>query len=148
MRGFLVSITVFTGLFVIAACSYVSEYEKGVYNYEPIYCYKSIGNVQCYKTPNHRDEKRLVNYYGPAPSRYDVPAEPKMTEMAPPPSINYYIADQEPIPEPSPPKAKTLPWLGRKHAASPDKPDVSMDKNDVAPASVAPASVVPDQVAD
>ncbi len=102
----------------MAACGYVSEYEKGVYNYEPVYCYRSIGKVQCYDTPNQRDEKRLVNYYGPAPSRYAQPVEPEMTEMAPPPPINYFVVDKEPIPQPDPPKAGTLPWLERKPVAS------------------------------
>lgn len=50
---------------LVGACGYLSEYEKAVYDVEPVYCYQSIGQsvsgVECYKTPKHRDERRLVN---------------------------------------------------------------------------------------
>ena len=52
----------------VGACGYVSEYEKAVYDLEPTYCYKSIGKVACYREPFHRDERRLVNYFGPIPA--------------------------------------------------------------------------------
>ncbi len=102
-------------LVLLGACSYTSDYEKGVFNYEPVYCYQSIGEVQCYKTPNHPDEKRLVNYYGPAPSRYDKPDAPSRPKLAPPPPIDYFVIDAEPIPEPKQVKASSkLPWADRK----------------------------------
>jgi hypothetical protein len=77
------------GLFLVGACtSYESEYERGVYAYEPIYCYRSLADVSCTRTPNGRDERRLVNYYGPAPSKYDRPKPPRMSPLAPPPPAN------------------------------------------------------------
>lgn len=79
---------------LLGACGYVSEYERAVSDYQPVYCYQTIGEVQCFETPNHRDSRRMVNYYGPAPSRYDNPA--------PPPAIDFYLKDPEPIPEPVP----------------------------------------------
>ena len=55
---------------LLGACGgYVSAYEKGVHDYEPVYCYQYLGAVQCFDEPRHRDDERLVNYYGPAPSR-------------------------------------------------------------------------------
>ncbi len=53
---------------LLGACGYVSEYEKTVFDYQPVYCYQTIGEVQCFETPNHRDSRRMVNYYGPAPA--------------------------------------------------------------------------------
>ena len=101
---------------ILSACSYVSEYEKGVYDYEPVYCYQSIGAIQCFDAPRFRDEKRLVNYYGPAPERYDRPDPPPEPNLAPPPGVNYYVRDPEPIPRPSPTAAgpEELPWLNAK----------------------------------
>ena len=105
----------------LSACGYVSKYEEGVYDYEPVYCYQSIGAVQCFDAPRFRDEKRLVNYYGPAPERYDRPDSAPEPDLAPPPAVNFYVRDPEPIPEPSPTSAgpEDLPWL---NAAAPAAP--------------------------
>jgi len=96
----------------LGACGYVNSYEEAVYDWEPIYCYKSIGGVECYREPFHRDERRLVNYFGPHPSRYDKPEPPEPAPIAAPPRINYWVKDPEPIPRP---KATgnviSLPWL-------------------------------------
>ena len=95
---------------LLGACSYVSEYEKAVYDYEPTYCYKSLAGVQCYKTPNHRDERRLVNYFGPHPSRYERPAPPAPPRLSPPPPVDFYVRDAEPVPSPAVPmKTVSLP---------------------------------------
>ena len=97
---------------VLGACGYVSEYEKAVYDWEPTYCYKSIGKVVCYKEPYHRDEKRLVNYFGPDPSRYDKPEPSERAPHAPPQMVNYWVKDAEPIPWPAPTgQLAKLPWL-------------------------------------
>ncbi|MDA1088687.1 MAG: hypothetical protein O3A85_00010 [Proteobacteria bacterium] len=97
---------------VLGACGYVSEYEKAVYDMEPTYCYKSIGNVACYNKPFHRDEMRLVNYFGPDPSRYDKPEPPGAAPHAPPKMVNYWVKDAEPIPRPAANGQLTnLPWL-------------------------------------
>lgn len=97
----------------LGACGYASEYEKAVYDYEPVYCYRSIGRVQCFETPYHRDSNRLVNYYGPAPSRYDPPGRPPSPKLTPPPPIDYFVLDPEPIPRPAPRgDIADRPWLG------------------------------------
>ena len=99
MRKYLVPTFVCLAL---GACGYVSEYEKGVYDYEPVYCYQSLGGVQCFDTPNHRDQRRMVNYYGPAPSRYDKPAPRPTPQFFAPPPVDFFVRDPEPIPEPVP----------------------------------------------
>ncbi len=97
---------------LLGACGYVSKYEKAVYDWEPTYCYKSIGTVACYKEPYHRDEKRLVNYFGPDPSRYDKPEAAEPTPHDPPKMVNYWVKDPEPIPRPAPSgNIANLPWL-------------------------------------
>ncbi len=96
---------------LVGACGYVSAYEEAVYDSEPVYCYQSIGRsvsgVECYKTPKHRDERRLVNYYGPDPSRYDRPEAPPPAILSPPPAVDFFVRDPEPIPTPAPPRART-----------------------------------------
>ena len=117
---------------ILSACGYVSEYEEGVYDYESVYCYQSIGAIQCFDAPRFRDEKRLVNYYGPAPERYDRLNPPPEPDLAPPPGVNFFVRDPEPVPRPSPTAAgpQDLPWL---NAGAPTAP--------TAPASV-PAFIV------
>ena len=96
---------------LLGACGYVSEYEKAVYDWEPVYCYKSLAGVQCHDTPNHRDERRLVNYFGPDPSRYDRPKALPEPQLSAPPPIDFYVRDPEPVPEPAPRlQACDLPW--------------------------------------
>ncbi|MBK8175636.1 MAG: hypothetical protein IPK66_10350 [Rhodospirillales bacterium] len=59
---------------VLGACaSDETVYEKGVADYEPIYCYQTIGSVDCHRRPKPRDAARLVNHYGPPPRAYDPP---------------------------------------------------------------------------
>ena len=53
----------------LSACVHKSAYEAAVEDEEPRYCYKSLAGLTCYEKPNHRDEKRLVNYFGSAPMR-------------------------------------------------------------------------------
>lgn len=74
-------------LLSIAACTpYESAYERSVYDYEPIYCYGTIGNVDCRREPDRRDAARLVNYYGPAPGKYAPRPPPKQSNQRPPPA--------------------------------------------------------------
>lgn len=54
----------------LGACSDLTAYERGVADYEPIYCYSTIANVDCYLTPIGTDLRRLVNFYGPPPRAY------------------------------------------------------------------------------
>jgi hypothetical protein len=65
--------------------SYESAYEEAVYDEEPIYCYRSLGAVDCYRKPDRRSDSRLVNYYGPAPGRTPPPKlQPAAALQAPP----------------------------------------------------------------
>ncbi len=104
---------------LLAACSNMTQYERQVQDWEPVYCYKSIGAVQCYKEPKHSDSRRLVNFYGPAPSQYDKPDEPEYSSTKPPKMIDYWTKDAEPIPQAAPPKTHT-PTPGPDKAMAPD----------------------------
>lgn len=73
----------------------------------PLYCYQALVGIDCYKTPNHRDERRLVSYVGPAPETYPVPAPPLEAQLYAPEMISYFVKDPEPIPT-SPPKARAV----------------------------------------
>ncbi len=89
------------GLTLLTACGYVDKYEEAVYDLEPRYCYQQLGSVQCFNEPVHRDAARLVNYYGPHPSRFDTPSPPDRLEPAPPRPVAFYVKDKEPIPDDS-----------------------------------------------
>ncbi len=105
----------------VASCGYVDAYEEAVHDMEPAYCYQTIGGVTCFRTPYHRDGARLVNYFGPHPSRYDPPDPPELAPLRAPPEVNYWVKDAEPIPRPAPTAARQgeLPWLGRPLAPTP-----------------------------
>jgi len=109
---------------LLSACTNMTQYEQQVEDWEPIYCYKSIGAVQCYKEPKHSDSRRLVNFYGPPPSSYEAPEAPDYAAAKPPKMIDYWVTDPEPIPQASPPRK-------RQQAASPAP----------APLQVAPAKM-------
>jgi len=96
----------------LSACAQKSAYEVGVEEFEPRYCYKSIGGVSCYETPYHRDERRMVNYYGPAPVRYDRPEPAPDPVRSAPEQIDYWVKDPEPVPRISPKgNLADRPWL-------------------------------------
>jgi hypothetical protein len=107
---------------LVAGCGgYESRYEAGVHDYEPVYCYRNLGDISCYDTPEHRDERQLVNYYGPAPGRYDRPEPPPKPRLDPPPVANYYVRDAEPIPRPAPHgPLDDRPWLGSDFQPTPE----------------------------
>lgn len=86
-------------LVILGACtSYESAYERTVYDYEPTYCYQTLAAVSCYRQPQPRDARRLVNYYGPAPSKYPQPEPADERELSPPPKSSRYAIDPEPDP--------------------------------------------------
>lgn len=89
---------------LLGACSDMSRYEQQVEDLEPVYCYKSIGSVQCYKQPKHSDSRRLVNFYGPAPRTYDKPDTPDYAAPKAPKMIDYWVKDPEPVPQAAPPR--------------------------------------------
>ena len=85
----------------LGGCGYVDAYEEAVYDHEPVYCYKSLAAVQCFKEPQHTDKQRLVNYYGPDPSRADEPDPVEVPELqAPTEEIGKWVKDPEPVPQP------------------------------------------------
>jgi len=95
------------------ACAQKSAYEAAVEDYEPTYCYKSLAGVSCYKKPYFRDERRLVNYFGPAPERYGRPAPPPEQKLFAPKASNYWVKDPEPIPRAAPQgDLADRPWIG------------------------------------
>ena len=98
---------------LLGACSNINIFEEAVRDPNPTYCYKSIGGVECFRVPFHRDERRLINYTGPHPSRYDKPQPPELAPLAAPPKINYWVKDPVPIPQPKPASnSMNLPRLG------------------------------------
>ncbi len=100
---------------VLGACAQKSAYEASVEEMEPVYCYKSLAGVNCYKEPYHRDGRRLVNYFGPAPERYDAPEPVEVPELSAPKSVNYWVKDAEPIPRAAPTgDLADRPWLDKK----------------------------------
>lgn len=96
----------------LAACGHVDEYERHVYDREPVYCYKSLAGTQCYREPKHSDERRLVNYFGPHPSRYEKPEPAPIPALQAPEMVNYWVKDPEPVPRPMAKGELTdRPWL-------------------------------------
>ncbi|MBI2584303.1 MAG: hypothetical protein HYW28_00265 [Rhodospirillales bacterium] len=89
---------------LLGACENAVRYEAAVRNWEPTYCYQTIGEAACYEAPYHRDERRLVNYFGPHPRRYEKPVPPTPPTPVPPAPINYWVKDPEPIPCPVTPR--------------------------------------------
>ena len=81
-------------------CGYVDPYEKSVHDMDPVYCYQSLAGIECYKEPNHQDKRRLVNYYGPNPTRYDAPDKPDEPAPQTPDAIDHWVKDPEPVPRP------------------------------------------------
>lgn len=109
----------------LSACTQKSAYEAAVEDEEPRYCYQSLAGVTCYEKPNFRDEKRLVNYYGPAPKRYEKPAPAPRPTYYPPEAVNYWVKDPEPIPNPAGHgDLSDRPWL-TKQATVEDGPSAS-----------------------
>ena len=73
---------------------------------DPIYCYRSLAGVECFKTPEHRDERRLVSYSGPAPEMYPKPLPAPEPALKAPEMVPFYVKDPEPVPEADPPKRR------------------------------------------
>ncbi|MDD9877434.1 MAG: hypothetical protein OXR84_08350 [Magnetovibrio sp.] len=106
-------LTILAAAAVLGACAQKSAYEAAVEDYEPVYCYQSLGGVTCYEKPNFRDERRKVNYFGPAPKRYDRPEPAPAPELFAPKPVNYWVKDPEPIPRAAPLGDLTdRPWIG------------------------------------
>ncbi len=102
----LTAILVFAATLAASGCGldYYGADGKGE---KALYCYQALVGIDCYKTPNHRDERRLVSYVGPAPETYAKPAPPPEARLYAPEMISYFVKDPEPIPA-SPPKARAV----------------------------------------
>lgn len=120
MRALMITAAAALGL---SACGYVSEYESHVHDMEPVYCYRTLGAIQCQATPDREADRRLVNYYGPDPSRTERAEKPPAVLPDPPPEVNYWVKDAEPIPRPAPlGDLSDRPWLlGETKAAPAEK---------------------------
>lgn len=96
----------------LAACGYVDEYERQVHDMEPVYCYRTLGAPECHREPSYADRRQLVNYFGPHPSRYDVPPVPVLPEPKAPEMVNYWVKDAEPVARAAPAgDVADRPWL-------------------------------------
>lgn len=99
----------------LSACAHKSAYEAAIEDEEPLYCYKSLAGLTCYEKPNHRDEKRLVNYYVPAPMPFEKPEAAPLPKRIAPDMVNYWIKDPELVPTAMPVgDASDRPWLTKK----------------------------------
>jgi hypothetical protein len=96
----------------LGACAQKSAYEAAVEDREPVYCYQSLAGVVCHEKPNFRDERRIVNYFGPAPQRYERPTPPPEQKLFAPEQVNYWAKDPEPVPRAQPQgDLADRPWI-------------------------------------
>lgn len=73
-----------------------SPYVAAVREEQPIYCYQTLASVDCYAKPLFRDERQMVNFFGPPPRDYDRPKRPPAPRLAPPPEVDFYCRVSEP----------------------------------------------------
>ena len=106
--------------FLLASCGYAewreaqkAEEKARGYVPEPTYCYQTIGEVACFVTPYRRDDRRIVNYFGPSPSIYPKPAPPPPPVFSAPAMTNYWVKDAEPVPLPAQPMQPASAGLKR-----------------------------------
>jgi hypothetical protein len=56
---------------VLGGCSSdETAYERGVADWEPVYCYRTLADADCYRRPVAGDALGLINFYGPAPRHF------------------------------------------------------------------------------
>ena len=127
-------------LVFLGGCGYVDPYEKSVHDLDPVYCYQSLAGIECHKKPSHQDKRRLVNYYGPNPTRYDAPDKPDEPAPQTPDAIDHWMKDPEPVPRPksdlraseaSRPAPRQLSTWGKASGGAPDgqKPRFGVQKS-------------------
>jgi len=105
-------LTVLACAAALSACAQKSAYEAAVEDREPVYCYQSLGNVVCHEKPNFHDERRMVNYFGPAPQRYERPAPAAEQKLSAPEPVNYWVKDPVPLPRAAPKgNLSDRPWI-------------------------------------
>ena len=82
---------------------YETAYERAVYDAEPVYCYRTVADPDCYRAADPASNRRLVNYYGPSPRRAKAP-RPAEIRLEPPPAADAATA------VPGRPRPKPRPW--------------------------------------
>jgi hypothetical protein len=62
----------------VAACAadWWKQSESVAYGAPPLYCYRSLADVDCYAAPFDRDRRRLIGYTGPWPGYGPPPPAP------------------------------------------------------------------------
>ncbi|HSO42738.1 MAG TPA: hypothetical protein VLR47_07850 [Rhodospirillales bacterium] len=65
---------------------YETAYERAVYAAEPVYCYRTIADPDCYRVADPASNRRVVNYYGPSPRRTKAPRPAEIRLDPPPPA--------------------------------------------------------------
>src|SRR5512134_3718820 len=79
----------------LAGCGgYESAYERAVYDFEPVYCYRTLADPDCYRAADPAAERRVVNYYGPSPRRTKPPRQAEIRLDPPPPAAGAEIAQE------------------------------------------------------
>lgn len=94
LRNPLVSLAV--ALFAAGCGSDRTAYERSVAKEEPVYCYQTLAGIDCYKRPDFRDERMMVNFYGPPPADFERPEPPEAAELTAPPPVDHYCRVGEP----------------------------------------------------
>lgn len=89
VRGWLMRVALLAGLAAgsgLTGCGYESAYERAVYDAEPVYCYRTLADSDCWRDPDPTADRRLVNYYGPSPRRTEAPMRTPIRLEPPPPA--------------------------------------------------------------
>lgn len=107
MRWMTTAAAVATVALGTAGCAAPGSFMTGEVKTDPIYCYQSLAGVECFKTPVHRDERRLVSYNGPAPETYPKPRPEADPVLKAPEMVPFYVKDPEPMPQADPPKRRS-----------------------------------------
>jgi hypothetical protein len=120
----------------LAGCGgYETAYERAVYDAEPVYCYRTVADPDCYRVADPASNRRLVNYYGPSPRRTEAP-RPAEIRLDPPPADTDAAAGgagraeapamgdgaQPPMPGPLAASADARAWEGRDPGTSAERP--------------------------
>ena len=137
MKPMWVRVVVLSVPLAIAACTAEREITRTITNTiieEPRYCYRHFvgrDGIQCYATPVHRDERRLVGYTGPPPSHYPRPKAKPAAKLYAPAAVTYWVKDAELIPEPAPvpPGRRAAASHRRQSAKVPEKISVKASAN-------------------
>ncbi len=102
----LMALAAFAGALGAGGCGVVDWAGAEGPDKRAVYCYQALVGIDCYPAPNHRDERRLVSYTGPAPETYPKPLPPPDPRLYAPEQISYWVKDPEPVPTAAPSKSR------------------------------------------